>query len=583
MQGQQFNIDSAAFNCQVYLKEFVRDRTLVQVIEKNNELFTESKALDNDQQTLVYENYSKFMAASDTLSELHKQMSALDSDLADLKSSVSKINSNYGALEDSMGMKWKQIRKLDTMEKDLNKLKYLSELPQMFKRALAEYQAQPETQKDATVFEEPTRYYGDYCDILTDYKQTKFMVSLYGEIKSYIQRIKTYLNKQLEQLTSNSSLSLGAKQRTEVSSEVKILVRFLLVFSDEKSHLKSQFLKVKAKQIQDAIQKQNTGTEEDAETKELAALEDQASADFLKEAIQDYKELFLSPIRTSSDAHVKAPVPRSSNIRNKDVIVLKSEQEEKQETKDLAKFATQLTASYFSKIEKLLLNIDSSSDLREALSQFDKSACSLEELCNFQYRIEKGGGEHSRQSILMRQTNSKSFLLGHDIRESPKAVDFKHMAYCIAEKALTFYVRHEMQKLKAQVLEHLLVAYEADCQSIDAAKTYATIFECVSKNILDASPKSSQGPVESIFEEEQDLIALLLQRSLKKFFTELKQIILALVDPVNDTSSKQLAQMLTTAIEPQQQQQNISDTQSVATQQQLPEEEQRLLQLSQEL
>jgi len=50
----------------------VREKTLVQVIEKNNELFTESKALDNDQQTLVYENYSKFMAASDTLSELHE-------------------------------------------------------------------------------------------------------------------------------------------------------------------------------------------------------------------------------------------------------------------------------------------------------------------------------------------------------------------------------------------------------------------------------------------------------------------------------------------------------------------------------
>lgn len=97
-------------------------------------------------------------------------MSALDTDLADLKSSVGKINSDYSTLDDSMGMKWKQIRKLDTMEKDLNKLKYLSELPQMFKKALADYQSQPETAKDASVFAEPTRYYGDYSDILTDYK-----------------------------------------------------------------------------------------------------------------------------------------------------------------------------------------------------------------------------------------------------------------------------------------------------------------------------------------------------------------------------------------------------------------------------
>ncbi len=56
------------------------------------------------------------------------------------------------------------------MEKDLNKLKYLSELPTMFKKALTDYQAQPETGKDASVFKEPTQYYCDYSDILTDYK-----------------------------------------------------------------------------------------------------------------------------------------------------------------------------------------------------------------------------------------------------------------------------------------------------------------------------------------------------------------------------------------------------------------------------
>ena len=66
-------------------------------------------------------------------------MSALDSDLTDLKSSISGINVNYDTMEDSMSMKWKQIRKLDTMEKDLNKLKYLSELPQMFKNALGDF------------------------------------------------------------------------------------------------------------------------------------------------------------------------------------------------------------------------------------------------------------------------------------------------------------------------------------------------------------------------------------------------------------------------------------------------------------
>ena len=114
----------------------MRERSLVEVIEKNNELFTESKALDNDQQTLVYENYSKFMAASDTLSELHTQMSALDADLADLKESISTVNTNYSTLEDSMAMKWKQIEDLKVSCSSINPADITLFSPNLMRRAM---------------------------------------------------------------------------------------------------------------------------------------------------------------------------------------------------------------------------------------------------------------------------------------------------------------------------------------------------------------------------------------------------------------------------------------------------------------
>lgn len=104
----------------------------------------------------------------------------------------------------------------------------------------------------------------------------------------------------------------------------------------------------------------------------------------------------------------------------------------------------------------------SPSALRDAFSQFDETACALEALCCFEYRIERSG-EHQRHVMLMKQTNSKTFLLNQDMRESPKAVDFKHMAFSITEKALTFYVSHEMQKLKSVVLDQLLEAYKTEC------------------------------------------------------------------------------------------------------------------------
>ena len=47
------------------------------------------------------------MAASDTLAEIHTEMSMLDDDLDDLRDSVKSINKNYVTVEDSLQMKWK--------------------------------------------------------------------------------------------------------------------------------------------------------------------------------------------------------------------------------------------------------------------------------------------------------------------------------------------------------------------------------------------------------------------------------------------------------------------------------------------
>ena len=174
------------------------------------------------------------MAASDTLAEIHLEMSALDTDLEDLRDSVKSINKTYATVEDSLQMKWKQIRKLDTTERDLNKLQYLSELPNMFKDALTKFQNAADRDKDVNVFAEPVQYYSDYSDILTNYKQTKFMISLYGEIKSYISRIKTYLLAQLENLAQTDC----EKSSQRISTDAKVITKFLLIFGEDRSSLK---------------------------------------------------------------------------------------------------------------------------------------------------------------------------------------------------------------------------------------------------------------------------------------------------------------------------------------------------------
>ena len=60
-------------------------------------------------------------------------MGDIDKELVNLRQSIGKINGAYAEVDNTLKFKWKEIKKLDTLERDLNKLKYLSELPNMFK------------------------------------------------------------------------------------------------------------------------------------------------------------------------------------------------------------------------------------------------------------------------------------------------------------------------------------------------------------------------------------------------------------------------------------------------------------------
>jgi len=118
----------------------------------NNNLFSEINTLNNDLQTLVYENYNKFITATDIIKNIKTNMSEIDDELDNLKSNLKEINGSYTQVDNSLKLKWREIRKLDGMEKDLNKLKYLSELPQLFKDAITKYEKK---QGGIEVFKEP--------------------------------------------------------------------------------------------------------------------------------------------------------------------------------------------------------------------------------------------------------------------------------------------------------------------------------------------------------------------------------------------------------------------------------------------
>ena len=65
------DIDGAHFNPDMYLSKLIQEKSLTELMDKESEMLRQIRSLDSDMQTLVYENYNKFISATDTIRKVH--------------------------------------------------------------------------------------------------------------------------------------------------------------------------------------------------------------------------------------------------------------------------------------------------------------------------------------------------------------------------------------------------------------------------------------------------------------------------------------------------------------------------------
>lgn len=133
------NLDSAYFDEQKYLNNFLKTNNIKDLIQKNIEIQNDIKSFDHDIQSLVFENYNKFIISIDTVKKMKEDINKVDNKIKTLENSMNKINSLASNIDDSLKTKRNEIQKLDTVNKDLQKLKNLCEFPVVLKEELAAY------------------------------------------------------------------------------------------------------------------------------------------------------------------------------------------------------------------------------------------------------------------------------------------------------------------------------------------------------------------------------------------------------------------------------------------------------------
>ncbi|CAK67535.1 unnamed protein product (macronuclear) [Paramecium tetraurelia] len=118
----QLDIDSSKFDCQKYVSEFLKNHSVQDLIQRHNQLQSEIKEYDQDIQSLVFENYSKFISSIDTVKKMKTDITQIDQKVETLAQSMTKIAQLSRRIDSQLSIKREEIIKLDTVNKDLSRL-----------------------------------------------------------------------------------------------------------------------------------------------------------------------------------------------------------------------------------------------------------------------------------------------------------------------------------------------------------------------------------------------------------------------------------------------------------------------------
>ena len=78
-------IDSPTFNATVYVKELLMEKNGPELIAEDTKMIHEIRSLDSDMQMLVYENYNKFISATETIKRMKNNVEAMEQDMSAVK------------------------------------------------------------------------------------------------------------------------------------------------------------------------------------------------------------------------------------------------------------------------------------------------------------------------------------------------------------------------------------------------------------------------------------------------------------------------------------------------------------------
>jgi hypothetical protein len=212
------DLDGPSFNSDKYVSRLLENQSLADLVHKGNDLVTEIKSLDSDMQMLVYENYNKFISATDTIRSMKEKVEGMEDQMNQLASNMETIIESNRSISSNVSGRRGQLEKLNGVRKLLVKLQFLFELPTKLQKCI-----------EAGEHEKAVTYYAAATSILKHYGHLASFQSIHDEAVDIMTRLKAKLVEMLAGVQpSLAKLGLTVKLLLQLQgSEEDLLQRFV--------------------------------------------------------------------------------------------------------------------------------------------------------------------------------------------------------------------------------------------------------------------------------------------------------------------------------------------------------------------
>ncbi|VDI73036.1 vacuolar protein sorting-associated protein 51 homolog isoform X1 [Mytilus galloprovincialis] len=187
------DINGAHFEADTYLSNLIKQRSLTELMDEETKMVTQIRALDSDMQTLVYENYNKFISATDTIRKMKNDFKKMEDEMDHLASNMATITEFSGTISNTLQDRRQHITKLSGVHALLKKLQFLFELPARLNKCI-----------EMKAYSAAVRYYTKAKRILHQYQHMASFQGINEDCNKIIHQLCDHLREQFKDKESSA-------------------------------------------------------------------------------------------------------------------------------------------------------------------------------------------------------------------------------------------------------------------------------------------------------------------------------------------------------------------------------------------